>query len=359
MKIAIYNPVGWIKRNNSDSIDTKYRDVGNNTGNLVYANALIDQLDNASDTWFGLEENKEEIRAGVIPSSNALNIKGNTLESQAQCIKECSYPVTLVGLGAQATPEFNTPSRLVKELPSSCVDAIRLIAQQTVSIGVRGYFTAECLEKLGIHNYRVIGCPSLYFCKKKIKKVNTPENIRKTVFNVTHKGKFQNCIVELGIKNNSYWIMQQMGELARTLLENKKISESDIEYLFPGLKISTNSLESFIKKNAKIFFDMEQWYDYLNKEKFDFSYGSRFHGNVAALRSGIPTLWITHDSRTQELVDLFGLPYMPIEAIPKVRFLGELVEKCDYTQFYKNYDYLRNEYIAFLNENFLDNKFEY
>lgn len=33
---------------------------------------------------------------------------------------------------------------------------------KVASIGVRGEFTAECLSLLGVHNIRIIGCPSFY-----------------------------------------------------------------------------------------------------------------------------------------------------------------------------------------------------
>ena len=37
-----------------------------------------------------------------------------------------------------------------------------MAAERAVSLGVRGEFTAECLEVMGIKNYRIIGCPSFY-----------------------------------------------------------------------------------------------------------------------------------------------------------------------------------------------------
>ena len=36
------------------------------------------------------------------------------------------------------------------------------MSERTNTIGVRGAFTAECLDLMGIHNYRIIGCPSMF-----------------------------------------------------------------------------------------------------------------------------------------------------------------------------------------------------
>mgnify|MGYP002249907294 CR=1 FL=1 len=36
------------------------------------------------------------------------------------------------------------------------------MSEKATSIGVRGEFTAECLSLLGVHNIRIIGCPSFY-----------------------------------------------------------------------------------------------------------------------------------------------------------------------------------------------------
>ncbi|PNV62602.1 hypothetical protein C0033_08575 [Clostridium sp. chh4-2] len=359
MRTALYNPVGWIRGNEDKRLKDKLSYVGWNTGNLVYVDALKHQLTNPLDTWFGLEGDLNKIKSGVIPSSNSISIMDTALEDQSKAIEKVPFPVTLVGLGAQSTSDLNTPKKLVNALPESRRNALRKIADQAVSIGVRGAFTAECLEKLNIHNFRIIGCPSLYFCEsgfeniinKEIKGINT-------VFNVTSEAALQYLILELGIKYNLHWIMQTMGEFALTLFNNTKLVQGNIIRSFPGMQIDINTLQNFIHTNANMFFSMDDWYGYLKDNKYDFAFGSRFHGNVAAFRCGIPALWVTHDTRTKELVKLFHLPHINISEMKNINNIEQLIEKCDYNEFSKYYGEVRKEYISFLEENDLDNNIQ-
>lgn len=150
---------------------------------------------------------------------------------------------------------------------------------------------------------------------------------------------------------NAAWVMQMKEELPKTLLENRKVEERHIASRFPGCKVRADELERYIHGSAHIFFEMDDWNRFLREGEFTFSFGSRFHGNVASLLMGIPALWVTHDSRTQELVEVFRLPYIEESKMKSIRSVDELIEKCDYTAFYSRYKYMFGEYIRFLEEN--------
>lgn len=49
------------------------------------------------------------------------------------------------------------------------------------------------------------------------------------------------------------------------------------------------------------------WNDFYKKENVTFAFGISFHGNMEALRNGVTVLWITHDSRTEELTNYLHL----------------------------------------------------
>lgn len=95
----------------------------------------------------------------------------------------------------------------------------------------------------------------------------------------------------------------------------------------------------------------------MQEEDFTFSFGSRFHGNMSALRNGIPALWVTHDSRTSELVQTLKLPHITLSEFNEINNMKKLVEYCDYTEFYKAYKGLSAEYVKFLDENNLNHRF--
>jgi hypothetical protein len=47
-------------------------------------------------------------------------------------------------------------------------------------------------------------------------------------------------------------------------------------------------------------------------KKCRFSIGPRFHGNVLAVISGIPALFVAHCGRVNEMIKFFKFPYIPL-----------------------------------------------
>lgn len=70
-----------------------------------------------------------------------------------------------------------------------------------------------------------------------------------------------------------------------------------------------------------------------------------------AMQNGLPTLWVTHDSRTRELTDFLHLPSVPLEMIGKIKHIEKLFECCNYDETVKHYRGLCDNYIGFLEEN--------
>ena len=105
--------------------------------------------------------------------------------------------------------------------------------------------------------------------------------------------------------------------------------------------------------NGRMFFDLDTWDSFYHDERITFAFGSRFHGNMAALRNGVPALWITHDSRTSELTKTLHLPSITQQTFSRIRTAQELLEYVDYSDFIKHYPNMRNNYKQFLEENHL------
>ena len=135
------------------------------------------------------------------------------------------------------------------------------------------------------------------------------------------------------------------------------MTDEEFVRAFPDISVSKEQLSSFMKTNAHMFFNYQEWCDYLTKNEITFSYGSRFHGNMCSLRNGVPALWITHDSRTSELVKTLHLPSISYDTLAKIKHVEELIEFCDYEDFNRNYKKMTQNYIAFLEENGLNHKF--
>lgn len=360
-KVYFFNHIMLAGKDMDIDWKKKLEYTGNNTGNILFVDSMKEQVNYSLELWFSKNNcyaGKENSVVGVLPMANLIGVHSNNAEAWCELIKDVPFPIVPVGMGAQSTKELNTPKKLVDALPDSRVNAIRTMAERVKSFGVRGEFTAECLELMGIKNYRIIGCPSAYkYLNGVYKEVKTP-TMDKVVCNITAGNKYESMILDLAMKNPSKWLMQTSLELPEVCLGNECFTEKKKEYAFPEIGHTNAEVEAYTKENGKMFFRTSDWYDFLEKESFTFSFGSRFHGNMFSLRTGIPALWVVHDSRTRELVNTFSLPSIECEKMEEIKHIDELIEYCDYSDFYKKYREKSAEYVRFLEENEISHKFE-
>lgn len=359
---VVINPIKSATDAADISFEKKMEFIGNNTGNMLFVSAVKEQVNYKSEIWFnGFDLNRLEQQGNVsaiIPASNFI-IAGsdNLVDSMRAMYEKTTCPITMVGLGAQAYAPYNTPRKLVERLSENKISFFKMAAERAVSLGIRGEFTAECLEIMGIKNYRIIGCPTCYKYFDGIYKELKKPTANKPIFTITGKNKGESGIFEFGMKNNATLLMQMITEFPQLLYGVDDIDDELFNKNFPEINVSKEDFIKFIKSNGKIFFDMDKWNSYMQEQDFTFSFGSRFHGNMSALRNGIPALWVTHDSRTSELVQTLKLPHITLSEFNEINNMKKLVEYCDYTEFYKSYKGLSAEYVKFLDENNLNHKF--
>jgi len=346
-----------VSENDSEEpISAKMPKVGNNTGNMVFVEAMRKQLDLDFDACYAKGEHYRGFQFGnvhaVMPSANFI-YHGFTSwhESVLTFLNNTNFPITFAGLGAQADSITDDPQSVMDKLAPISKEFLFAVAKRCVSLGVRGKFTAECLEAVGIHNYRVIGCPSMYMTFKDGRSTLPNPHDAKTVMHITpyNLSVYETKILELGYSIKSEWIMQTYDECdLKGLLINPK---------FPDLSVDKKDILDYHKEHSHVFFSYGKWDKFLKESNFTFSFGSRFHGNVMAINAGIPALWITHDSRTQEFMDVFSLPHIKMEEMANIFNINQLIERCDYSKFYKKYPEMLKEYKKYLDENNLSNMF--
>lgn len=358
---VLVNPILAAGKNLDSSMKEKVKYTGNNTGNILFAESMKEQLNFIREVWVmpsglkGLDCNVSM----VMPSSNFIIHGGDDFINL--CIgflEKTTFPFTMAGLGAQSTKELDTPKKLVDKLSPNKKKFFKMASERAVSLGIRGEFTAHCLEEMGIHNYRIIGCPSFYkYLDGKFPKLNDPTT-QKVLMSITTGSKMETKLLELGMSANAKWIMQMMNELPEMAFEGKLEEDAVIQKKFPGIHLTPEELQSYMRDHTAMFFRIADWDTFIRQEEFTFAFGSRFHGNMCALRNGVPALWIVHDSRTQELVNTLNLPHIDFAQLEKIEHIEDLLEFCDYGHFYQNYTSLCIKYIKFLQENHINNKFQ-
>lgn len=293
--------------------------VGRNSGNLVFSEAFKENVEydietKLTDDWTRDLLGKNNIYA-IMPASNFISDFSTWIADLVPILEKTDVHFTLAGLGAQASFE-ETPKDVVSKLSSGQLRFFKLVSERSNTIGVRGEFSAECLEEMGIKNVDIIGCPSFFQYKDEYPVLQDCSS-KKILYTADCRHR---KIYDL-VKNYD----------AHRISQNLKDGDENI-----------------------IFYDFQEWNQYISENKFTFAFGSRFHGNMMALRNKVPTLWIVHDWRTLELVQYLGLPYLNYndEKFQNVKNVEELFEYCDYSNVYKCYSTKYQHFQKFIKQNF-------
>lgn len=297
----------------------KYDKIGRNTGNILFMDALKSMLDcEVIRDWEADRISSHSafvtteliwIRESAVPSSGMLK--------RIEITK--GKPLVPFSIGLQADtfkPDFKIRPEMVavlKELESRC------------KLPVRGAYTAEILENHGVKNIQVVGCPSVYQIPLyqtsldflTTRKIGAPSNAAANFRSFT--GKLSGA--DLGFIRHI--IRNCSGFIEQTLIPISETGLSDSEII------------RWFELYYHIFFDLESWIRH--NRRYDFSYGLRFHGNVAAILAGAPALFIAIDSRTREMTDHFRLPSLKLADFREELTLGNLYAEADYREFSAGY----------------------
>lgn len=350
----------------SKDLSELMQSCGYNTGNMVWYEAVKksikfqEELEWIDKAGYGKIRDKYCDVVWVLPMANHISIGNTVLEREADSlITKTNDRVVIMGLGAQLTDTLNTPKKLMSALPIERINAIKCLAERSVSIGVRGAVTAECLDCIGVHNYRIIGCPSFYSNKAAVvsvceKRLSSNERISLNISAYGNEGmaSFLNLIKNAGLFNTSRYILQDMLDFPKTIFNNLPITERHMRERFPGFDMSAEAFTDYVKRQGVIFKDIDSWNSFFTESQIQLSVGARFHGNMIALLSGVPAIWLTHDSRTKELCECMNLPHIEIEKVIQIEEFDELLETANYgDNFKKIYEKNFAAYMLFLNEN--------
>ncbi len=317
-----------------------------NTGNMVHGaaarNLLFDYINVPIRPW--TDQETEQISAEcshiVVVTANAVRPGApdhhrfaNSQKKIAENILRTDLPVVVFGLGVQheigKLPE--------KTLPKATELLLKVLSERSKEIAVRGHFSADYLNSIGIKNVRALGCQSCFYnASPSFIAPAIREETKKIAFNYTAPNREKNSI-SMAVKNG--FTMFGQGEAAEVDLLNGDPNSFNknlkLRKFFWRSKVSKEEYTDWLKKHFHRFYDMPSWFEKM--KQYDFSFGTRFHGNMVALQCGVPALWVVHDTRTMELCDYLALPYMMREDVEKVRDISQLLEATDYGPFEKAY----------------------
>lgn len=349
----IYTPANYR------DLKSGYRLPPSNSGNKLWLGAVEQYIcqDEVKYSYYDKSMKPEEINGRfeyiLAPMANLINSEDRErIKELTLFFKRITIPVYIVGLGAQAKTEKDIEVLIKKtgDLISSLMDSILSTGGK---IGLRGEITKEILSRLGFDQTTVIGCPSMFINgsnytvnKKEIEKIKPIIN-GDTPFLDT---KFTKRIFD--DYPEAVYIDQET--FAQMLYGKNGIS---IKYhdLFTLIhKYSYEGVKLFSEDRIKLFFDIPVWMDYIAKEQFNFCLGTRIHGNIISVLSGIPSIIIYKDLRVLELAEYLCIPCIS-EKDAKDMSLPELYDKADYTKFNQLYNEKYNRFKYFFDSNKIAN----
>ena len=309
--------------------------MGGNAGNLLFSQAAYRLLSTSGtriDTHklIGLDPGRvnEEYDQVVVPLANAFRPSfANELRAMTDLFSRLTIPVVVTGVGAQGPVSGRIPPSALDEVVT---DFTASVLNRSASMGVRGEVTAAYLKRLGFGPdvVDVTGCCSMFMDGPRLDVVpRTPELTRdsRISFNVS---PYVSQMGQVGLDQaerypNLVYTAQDHFTLALMLT-------GTYDERAPHPPGSPTSMDHplFRQNRVRFCLDPATWMAYL--EGFDFSFGTRIHGNIAALLSGVPAVVLAHDSRTLELAEYHEIPYRVLTRKPEGVDAAQLYAEADW-----------------------------
>lgn len=287
-------------------------------------------------------------------------------ENAVAVLERLRIPVLAFGIGAQA------PSEGPLVLSDTTRRVLHLISERSVSIGVRGAFTAEVLWNLGIRNTRIIGCPTLFRRNDPFLRIDLPplESVRRIGFTVRREVSrayakdiaryltvHRDAITDLARRYDVELMAQGEVEEKKIVLgtpEQRAAALEDLKRQDWFAQWFFNDTVLDLYRSRLFYSDVVADYETLVRGK-DLVLGYRLHGNLMALANGVPSIYFTYDSRTTEFVETFQIPAYDVFS-GRPFDLAEYWDPVRFERFNRTYHQRYRDLRAFLDENFIEHR---
>lgn len=292
-----------------------YESFGKNTGNYMFTQSMFRQFDADMEHIgfnYTIERVNKELDHIVIPAANWLNKTANW-DFLTDNIKNTDVPISLIGIGLQA----HTKSIAEVKVSESAFNFVRTLADRSPYISVRGDFTRDWLHSVGIKNVVTTGCPSLYMNLLNPRKNTTEGNgivFQSTRYDLPRvfldETSVNRELFALAAKLNTHIIYQSEVEEMRYLLypEGEASAVGAETKILPDLYRLDGicTAREYVMNKGRVFFDIQRWSDFVAQSNGVI--GTRLHGSIVALNSGVPAVLLPHDSRTAEVAEFAKIP---------------------------------------------------
>ncbi|WP_407561305.1 polysaccharide pyruvyl transferase family protein [Streptomyces sp. 184] len=343
--------------------------IGTNSGNLLFSDAAHKLLlaPDTAVTSNGIKTDYSKERAAqindeydvfVVPLANAFRPSFEaSLNRLSRLIEQLTIPVVVIGVGAQVGADYDTER--LKSIEPSVKRFMKAVLKRSASVGVRGELTAGYLKGLGFKDVDIIGCPSMFLHGDTFPEIRRPEagitDASRIAINVSPDAVRVGPIA--AIAQRAYERFDDLTYYAQNLTDAEMLLWGDTSAergLTPELP--TLAAHSLVRDGrTRVPTDPYGWLAELREH--DFAFGTRIHGNIAALLAGTPAVVLVHDSRTLELCRYFGIPYEMLADQPADMDPADLYEKADFAGLHTGHQERWDRFVRFLDRNDLRNTY--
>ncbi|MFD5639850.1 polysaccharide pyruvyl transferase family protein [Streptomyces sp. NPDC127077] len=340
--------------------------IATNAGNLIFSDAAhkiletprTEVVSNGMRTDVAAAGRiNEEFDAFVIPLANAFRPSFEVpLRRLTRLISKLKIPVIIPGVGAQTGLNYD-PARL-KAIEPAVREFVSAVLDHSASIGVRGEFTEKYLRDMGFNDVEVIGCPSLFMYGDRLdvrKRADALGPESRIAVNGSHSAMRNQGLDP--IVRNAHARYPHLRFIGQNLSDARQLHWRDLSD--PNGKVTAMPTHPdhpmYREDKVRVYVDPVTWIDDLRE--FDFSFGSRIHGNIAALLAGTPATVLCGDSRTLELCRYFDIPHRPITKLPADLDPAELYAEADFGPLLRGHQERFERFTGFLTRNGLENTF--
>lgn len=334
--------------------------LGGNSGNLLYQYSMVKTLSTEGTVvvpnQYRIHLNdadriNEECEMFIIPLADAFRKDFmRELREITELVKHLTIPCVVTGVGLRSTyePDFSK----TKMFDEDVKNFINAVLDKSAMLGLRGEITAEYLKRLGYKeevDYTVIGCPSLYM---------NGEHLKLKELHLNRDSKISTNSTIDPAPNFAHFLRRVQDEYKDHYFVGQVTRE--LRLLYAGCQMPANPLypckkyedKIYQEDRARFFVNVPKWMEFLTA--MDLSVGSRFHGTIAGLMAGTPSIIFPGDSRTREFVAYHKMPSMPMYEVPENLTLEELVERVDFKSVEQVQKKNFNHFIEFLDKNGID-----
>ncbi len=285
-------------------------------------------------------------------------------ENAPAVLEKLRLPIIAFGIGAQA------PSKGPLVLNEGTRRVLAIIAERSVSLGVRGAYTADVLWSQGIRNARIIGCPTVFRNNDPNLRIDLPplERVREVAYTLRREvdpSYAQDLPRYLDMQRDTILDLSRrfnLDVLAQGEIEEKNILWGDPEQR--GRNIAKLRAENWLRGeddplerlyDTNLFYaDSVAEFEAKLRAK-DLVLGYRLHGNLLGLANRVPSVYFTYDSRTAEFAETLQIPSFDVFSGRPFR-LEDYWDQGLFERFNRAYYQRYREMRLFLDENGVSHK---